>query len=207
METLALSPVTQSPFLDSDVLKNLESYEEYLSFYLQLDEASSAFSWFKADLLNQMHQKLGEGSIEQLSKDVKQPRSTVINYVRVAKAFPKETREPAASFSIHIKASFVDSFNTEKQEFETNDRFDWVKRALDENFSTRGLEEAIKREKQRLLLAVDKMPCTFCKLSDGEINPYVMYSPNGHEEANRFELHKDCLNRVLNFIENNNIVN
>jgi hypothetical protein len=73
--------------------------------------------------------------------------------------------------------------------------------------STRELIEAVKREKQKLFLEVDKLPCTFCKGNEGEIKPYVMYSPSGREEANRFELHPDCLNRVLLFINNSSILN
>ena len=203
MDEKALSLVVDSPLgLSHDILKKLESYEDYLSFYIQLDQASTAFAWLKADLLFQMAAKLGETSIEQLARDISQPRSTVINYVRTARAFPMEQRSPAASFSLHMRASFADAYD-EKTGFQGDERFKWVDKAVDEGLSTREVGEAIQRDKLRESLGVAILPCSRCDKTDGTIKPFVMYSPGGHIEANRFELHDTCLNEVTAFIYGN----
>lgn len=201
MDDKALSAATDTPLgLTPEILSKLESYEDYLSFYIQLDQASSAFAWLKADLLYQMATKLGATSIEQLARDIKQPRSTVINYVRTAKAFPKEARSEEASFSIHFRASFADSYDEKKGEFEGDTRFTWVEKAIDEGMSTRTLGDAIQREKQRKLLDIPTLPCTRCGKTDGEIHPYLLYSPGAHKPGERFELHDTCYADLMLFI-------
>lgn len=156
-ESTALTPVaTYSPIgLDHSILAKLESYEDYLSFYVQLEEATTAFSWLKADTLYQMTHKLGDKSLEQLSKDLRQKKSTVINYVRVAKAFPSDKREPLASFSAHFQASYADSFNDQTQEFDGEKRFEWIKKVSEEGYSTRQLAHEIRKEKTDELAKTD----------------------------------------------------
>lgn len=204
MDEKALSVVTDNPLgLSPEILGKLESYEDYLSFYIQLEQASTAFAWLKADLLFQMASKLGEKSIEQLARDINQPRSTVVNYVRTARAFPQEKRDLAASFSIHFRASFADSYDDKTGEFNGEERYKWVEKAIDEGMSTRVLGDAIQREKQRQELEVLVLPCSRCKKSDGEIKPYLIYSPGSHLSGERFELHDSCYNELLNFIHGN----
>lgn len=201
MDEKALSLAADTPLgLTPDILNKLESYEDYLSFYIQLDQASSAFAWLKADLLFQMASKLGETSIEQLARDINQPRSTVINYVRTARAFPTDKRDGQASFSIHFRASFADSYDDKLGIFNGEERFKWVEKAVDEGMSTRVLGDAIQREKQRELLDIPVLPCSRCGKTDGEIKPYLLYSPGSHLSGERFELHDACYNEVIGFI-------
>lgn len=201
MDEKALSLVYDAPLgLTPDILNKLETYEDFLSFYIQLDQASSAFAWLKADLLFKMASKLGEKSIETLASDIKQPRSTVINYVRVARAFPQGQRDPGASFSIHFRASFADSYDDKNQLFQGKKRFEWVEKAIDEGMSTRELGEAIQRDKQRELLNVSIIPCTHCKKSDGKIDQYIIYSTTSHIPAIRLELHDACFKKIEVFI-------
>lgn len=129
------------------ILDKLSSYEDYLSAYIQVDQASSSASWFKADLLLQMSRKLGENSVKKLAEDVKQPASTIINYTRVALAFPAETRDEGASFSLHFQASFADSLDEKDRNFKGEKRFEWLNKAIDNNMSTRQLAENIQEEK------------------------------------------------------------
>ncbi len=147
--------VVEQENLSPSFLDKLENYEDYLSFYMQLEEASTAFSWLKADTLHRMNQKLGDKSLEQLAKDLKQKKSTVVSYIRVAKAFPQETRNPAASFSAHYQASYADSFNDKTQEFTGEKRFVWIQKATDDNLSTREIAEGIQAEKRQLLSETD----------------------------------------------------
>lgn len=157
-ESTALTPVavTTPIGIDHSILAKLESYEDYLSFYIQLEEADAAFSWLRADTLLQMTQKLGGTSLLQLSKDLRQKHSTVINYVRVAKAFPVDKRESLASFSAHFQASFADSFNDKSQEFNGEKRFTWIKKVAEEGMSVRELAHEIKQEKTKELAQTDE---------------------------------------------------
>lgn len=150
MSETALTPINDNPnplALDASILDNLDSYDDFLSLYIQLDQTSSAFSWLKADLLLRMTQKLGDNSVQKLAEDIKQPASTIVNYTRTALAFPPEKREEGASFSLHFQASFADSLPDKSKGFETDKRFEWLERAMDENMSTRKLAEQIQIEK------------------------------------------------------------
>jgi len=133
-----------APGLDHSILEKLENYEDYISFYIQLEEASGAVAWLRADMLYRMVEKLGEESLSKLSADLKQPRSTVINYVRVARAFPLEKREPIVTFSAHFQASFADSFDEKSGTFKSNERFKWIKKVAEDQLSTRQLAKEIK---------------------------------------------------------------
>ena len=148
MNETALSTIENNSLsLDSKVLENLESYDDFLSYYIQIDQTSSAFSWLKADLLFKMTQKLGDNSVRKLAEDIKQPVSTIVNYTRTAMAFPPEKREEGASFSIHFQASFADSLDEKSREFDGGKRFEWLEKAVDGNMSTRKLAEEIQLQK------------------------------------------------------------
>ncbi len=139
-------PAVSSPksILDPQFIENLETYEDYLSYYQQLEEASTAFSWIKAETLRAMENKLGENSIRVIAKDLGYPASTIANYIRVARAFPPEKRDPVASFSAHFQASFADKFNHKRKEFDGESRFKWIQEAADANLSTRQLADKIQ---------------------------------------------------------------
>jgi len=137
--------VPQTP--TNSILSKISTYEDYLSAYIQIDQANSSASWFKADLLLQMVKKLGENAVKKLAEDVKQPTSTIINYTRVALAFPPDKRDEGASFSLHFQASFADSLDEKDHNFDGEKRFKWLDKAIDENMSTRKLAEKIQTEK------------------------------------------------------------
>jgi len=138
---------TDALALDPKILENFQTYDDYLGYYIELDQASSTFSWLKADLLNDMVHKLGENSVAKLAGDIRQPASTIGNYARVAKAFPREKRDVGASFSLHFQASFADSLDEQTKEFDGEKRFEWLNKAIDDNLSTRKLAEQIQNEK------------------------------------------------------------
>ena len=142
-------PATQQPnSLDISVLQNIQSYDEFLDFYISLDQNTTALSWFKADLLYDMYKKLGESSLEKFAQDTKQPRSTITNYVRTSRAFPPDKRDNGASFSLHFQASYADSFDRTTQDFVGEKRFKVLEEAVDKNMSTRKLAETLQKEKQ-----------------------------------------------------------
>lgn len=140
--------VAQTNTLDATIIDKLETWEDHVSFYLQLEEGSSAFAWLKADTLAHLLTKFGDSSIEKFANEINQKRSTVVNYLRTAKAFSSEQRIPSVSFSAHFQSSFADSYDTTKGEFVSNNRFKWIEKAADEGLSTRRLAEGIKVEKR-----------------------------------------------------------
>jgi len=133
--------------LDPKILENFKTYDDYLGYYIELEQASSTFSWLKADLLKNMVEKLGDNSVVKLAGDIRQPQSTIANYARVSAAFPAEKRDIGASFSLHFQASFADSLDENSRQFSGEKRFEWLNKAIDEHMSTRALAEAIQDEK------------------------------------------------------------
>jgi hypothetical protein len=148
MQEENLTPLSAITTPNYDILDQLENYEDYLSFYIQLEEAQAGVAWLKADTLLHMTKKLGNDSPAQLAKDLKLPPSTTANYIRVAKAFPPDKREELLTFSGHLEASFADSYNDSTGEFQGVKRFEWVKKAAEEQLPTRQLKKQISDSKQ-----------------------------------------------------------
>lgn len=185
--------------MDKDIIKKLETYEEFASIYSQLDEASTSVSWTKADLLLEMVNKLGDASINSLSADIKQPKSTIASYIRTARAFPYDKRNPIASFSLHFQASYADKYNDKTGEFEGEKRFEWVNQAIDSHMSTRQLAERIQVDKNKEDQDVKFLPCVFCD-DEGETKRFVFYAPNTKRQAVRFDLHDECYLKIMDII-------
>lgn len=193
--------------IEPKVLSNLVTWEDFLDFYIELEKASTATSWWKADLLLALYKKFGDKSLEELAKAVHQPYSTIINYVRTSKAFPVEKRVLNASFSIHFQASFADTYGkideTNQEGFDGEQRFNWVEKAADENLSVRELHEAIQKDKKTKELGVGIVPCYLCGVDSGEILLYNFYSSEARKQSDRYELHKDCYSKLISWIELN----
>lgn len=195
---LALVSETQNPLaLDKNILNQLQNYEDFLSAYIQLDQATTAFSWLKADLLNELLKKQGDKGVDMIARDLKEPRGTVGNYIRTARAFPPERRSPRASFTLHFKASFADSYGRKNHEFKGDKRFEWLNKAVDDNMSTRALEEAIKREE--LIEIGAPIICQKCGQSHGEVGLYVIFS-SSQKIREEWNLHATCYQEIRNFI-------
>lgn len=185
--------------LDPAIRRQLTTWEDFISFWIQLEEASNSVSWIKADLLLELFKRFGEGSQKQFAAQVSEHESTVNNYIRVARAFPPATRQANASFSLHFQAMAADSYDDGKEEFLSNRRFEYIEKAVEENMSTRKLQDQIKRDKKAEGLAVKILPCTRCGKDDGDILRCVMYIFGSRAEAVRMELHRDCFQEVIAF--------
>ena len=197
----AITPVENVPVqLSPEILSRLQSYEDFLSYYIQLDQASTAVSWVKADLLVHMSKKLGIKGIESLARDIKQPRSTIVNYVRTAKAFALNQRDYGVSFSHHFQASFADEYDDETGTFLTDKRFGWVNKAGDESLSTRELQDQIQRTKKKEELGDPFEHCSYCGKNSGNVKKWILYSPGNRKHITRMELHEDCYLIILDFI-------
>jgi len=134
--------------LSTKILNELSNYDDFINFYVQIDQAANGFSWMKADTLKTMEDRLGLASLKAMSKELGENYSTLVSYIRVSRAFPSDTRQEGASFSLHFQASFADSYNAETKEFASEDRFDWRNKALDNNLSTRTLQKQIQESKE-----------------------------------------------------------
>lgn len=202
MSTSALVLPNEVPIaLDIETKKKLVNYEDFVGYYLQLTEAANSFSWIKADVLLALSEKYGDQSLEKVSVDIGEPRSTVVNYVRTSKAFPPEKREPSVSFSHHFQASFADSYDEKKGEFNNTERFEWIEKAVEKNLSTRDIRDAIQEEKEKKSLGTgipDK--CNLCKKSDGHIEKYVFFVPNSSRAGDKFKFHQNCYFKLVKFI-------
>lgn len=200
-EQKSLAPVENIPLqLSPEIIKGLETYEDFLSYYIQLSQASDIVLWQRADLLLIMKQKLGEKSVRELAKDIKIPASTIDNYTRTAKAFLSDQRDIAASFSLHMQASFADEYDTEQDIFLSDNRFGWLHKAQDERLSTRSLQDQIQRQKKKEESGLILVNCSHCGLNRGEVKPYVLYSPGQRKRAVRIELHEKCYIKILDYI-------
>jgi len=196
--TLSLS-AERTPLLTlpAEVVKNLTTYEDHLSLYIQLEETSTSFSWLKADVLAHMEETCGQGAPLQLSSTVGVPPGTISNYIRVARAFPPEKRDPGASFSLHFQASFADKYNEKTGTFATETRFKWRDKSIDNNLSTRSLHKEIRRAQIR---AKEKVfPCMLCGNTEGTMQ-YALYAVLLDEKMQYFYLDKPCYKKLCQFL-------
>lgn len=183
--------------LDENYLSKLETWEDHLSFYIQLEETETAYSWLKADTLLQMTERFGDMSLQEVSRATGKPLGTVINYVRTSRAFPPDKREPAAPFSLHYQASYADSFDDKDKVFKTDHRFEWIQKAVENHMPTRALAEAIRKEKISEINEGTVVNCEHCRLPN-PTKEYVVYTP-GEKGQERFDLCDDCFVKLKAF--------
>lgn len=183
--------------LDKNEIAKLQGWEDWITYYLQLGEASNSFSWYKADLLLALFGKFGEGSLDKFASDVKEPKSTVINYVRTARAFPPEKRIAHLSFTHHFQASYADSFNEKTKEFEGEERYELLAKAADSGLSTRALQDEVKESKKTDYKEIKT--CEFSGVSSEKVGRFIFYSPELHL-AEKFYLHPDAFKEIVNYI-------
>lgn len=202
MSDQELIKVNSTLSLDPQIAKQLQSWEDHISYYLQLDDFSTAFSWAKADLLLSVLNKFGDTSIAKFAKDINQPSSTISCYVRAAKAFPAEKRVPGVSFTHHFVASFADRYDDTEHKFLSSDRFKWVEQAADTMISTRELRKKIDFKRQELLGAIDATPCAYCNRKDVITIEYSLFSMESKNPTKRFYLDDECWEKVVKLINN-----
>ena len=188
-------------YLDDEAVRGLETWEDWVTTYLQLNEATNSVSWLKADFLSKLYKKFGGGSLEKFASDVGEPRSTVTNYVRVSRAFPPKARVPHLSFTHHYQASFTDSYDESKREFATDKRFEIIEDAAERNLSTRQLKNEILEKKDKEAVKKEKFVCDLCKKETDKYRNYVFFAPGTGEEADKFKFHKTCYRKILKYIK------
>lgn len=183
--------------LSPEVFSKLSSWEDWVNYYIQLGEASNSFSWYKADLLFNLFQKYGEGSLDKFAGDVGESKSTVVNYVRTARAFPPEKRIPSLSFSHHFQASFADSYNEKEKDFEGDNRFELIEKAADNQMSTRALQDEVKDSKKDDYK--EEKTCIFTGVKSDKVQKYIFYSPEGGR-AEKMYLLPESFEKIIKYI-------
>lgn len=183
--------------LDPKVVSKFNSWEDWVTYYLQLGEASNSFSWYKADLLLHLFSKFGEGSLDKFSTDVGESKSTVVNYVRTARAFPPEKRIPTLSFTHHFQASFADSYSEKDKDFEGEARYEILEKAADNQMSTRALQDEVKESKKEDYK--EPKVCDFTGVKSDKVLRYIFYSPEGGG-VEKFYLHPNGFKEIVRLI-------
>lgn len=202
MTTTALALPTEVPIsLDKETKKNLVNWEDFVSYYLQLSEAANSFSWIKADVLLALAEKFGDQSLEKISSDIGEPASTVVGYVRVARAFPADKRDPMVTFSHHYQASFADSYNEKGGDFSGEERFKWIEKVAETNMSTRSLREEISEAKEEKQLGhpIEDL-CALCHKNGVDVEKYVFFKPGTGKPGDKFKFHALCYMKIIKFI-------
>ena len=178
--------------------QNIESWEDFIAYYQKLSELSANVSWHKADTLLALSQKFGYESLEKFAQQIDEPRSTVVSYVRVARAFPPEKREDVVPFSTHLTASYIDSYDEKTKDFASEQRFDLLEKAADNQLSNRAVQQEVQKEKiarqERGELVIE---CDLCHTNTAPIFPYTFGSSFRNRKTDRFNLHDICYDSII----------
>ncbi len=192
--------------LDKALFDKYESLDEKQDLYTDIKKTAAAASWMQADFFRYMWEMSPEKEIKNLSKALQESSSTINNYLRTAIAFPEEKRDAMATFSHHFQASFADSYNSKTKTFAGSTRFDWLEKAIDENWTTRRLNEEVMRTKQKQQLGVITPPCDICNkgLFDSstefvvseEVIPYNFFNTKS-KHTDHLNIHESCYQTVF----------
>lgn len=145
---VSVEDLTQNVF-NPDLIVQAYKWEDFVSLWTICEEAEQAVQWYKGDIANKVAMIHGESSLGKFAHDVNVPYFTMVALRRTSRAFEISKRLPKLTWAHHFIASQVDSFDKDKQDFTTNDRFKWVEKADDENWSTVRLRKEIAEYKAK----------------------------------------------------------
>lgn len=185
-------------YLEAQVINSLQTYDDFINAYIQIDQTANNVSWVKADLLSAMDLKLGDQSLRELSKELGENYSTLVSYIRVSRAFPIESRSENRSFSAHFQASMIDSFDGKS--FSGEKRFLILQKAEDENFSTRRIAEEVQKEKNINSVPSPAFNCQMCDKKQDEVVEYYIGRKWRHGYERKFNLHPSCFKKLMDII-------
>lgn len=145
---VSVEDLSQNVF-NPDYIVQADSWESFVSLWTVCEEVEQAVQWYKGDVANKVATIHGEGSLEKFAHDVNVPYRTMIAYRRTSRAFDLDKRLSKLSWSHYFIASEVDSWDKYKQEFTTSERFQWVEKADDENWSAGRFRKEIAEYKAK----------------------------------------------------------
>jgi len=137
----------QSITLDPSYLNNAKDWEDFISLWSISKEIDQRNQWFKGDIADKVAVLHGEGSLKRFSEEVEESLPTIENYRRVSRAFPEDKRNWKLSWTHYFIASYTDSFKKGQNKFDKDDRYEWIEKAHDNNWTTVRLKEEIKKKK------------------------------------------------------------
>jgi hypothetical protein len=180
------------------VPQTVKNWEDFIAYYQRLSEFSHNVSWHKADTLLALSQQFGYSSLEKFAKQIGEPRSTVVGYVRVARAFPPEKRIDVVPFTAHLAASYIDPYDEVTKEFTSEKRFQLLETAADEGLSTRAVNDKVQEDKiARQERGEVVMECDLCRTNTPPIFPFTFGSPYRNKKTIRKNLHDTCFDNLL----------
>ena len=138
---------TEAITLDPSYLEKAKDWEDFINLWLISKEIDQRNQWFKGDIANKVVTTYGEGSLKRFSEDVRESSGTIENYRRVSRAFPLEKRNWNLSWTHYFHASYTDSYKKGEQKFDGEERYKWIEKAHDKDWSTLRLVEEIKKKK------------------------------------------------------------
>jgi len=138
---------TRAITLDPSHLDDAKDWEDFVNLWFISKEVDQQNQWFKGDIGNKVAIIHGEGSLKRFSKEVEESRPTVENYRRVSRAFPESKRNWKLSWTHYFIASYTDSFKRGANKFDADERYKWIEKAHDNNWTTTRLKEEIKKKK------------------------------------------------------------
>jgi len=123
------------------------SWEEFISVWMLSKEADVTNQWLKGDLADKVVGKYGDSGLNKFAGEVGESSATLVEYRRVARAFPENHRVGNLTWSHFQVASYADSYNKGEGKFETDNRFDLIEKADNGNWSTAKLRHEVKAVK------------------------------------------------------------
>jgi len=138
---------SQAITLDPAYLNDAKDWEDFVNLWFVSKEVDQQNQWFKGDIADKVAVLHGEGSLKKFSEEVEESSTTVENYRRVSRAFPQSKRGWKLSWTHYFTASYTDSFKKGASKFDTEERFTWIEKAHDNNWTTTRLKEEIKKKK------------------------------------------------------------
>lgn len=112
---------------------DLVTFEAVARFLGQFHDASK---WWIADLLREAEARFGE-SAYQVAQATGRSEGTLLNWIRVAERVPRSRRRGELSFTHHVLVAPL----------ELPEQRRWLQRAVDQQFSSRELRDAITAER------------------------------------------------------------
>lgn len=186
--------------LSKNLFDKYQSFDEKQDLYSEIKKFSAASSWMMADFFKYLWEDSDENTLTKFAKSVGESEGTVNNYIRTAKGFTEEQRNPMASFSHHFQAMQADPYDRKTQIFKDNSRFEWLSKAIDQRWTTRKLNEEIMRKKKVKELGT-ALPCDWCQKIDEDIVPFNFYNSKT-KHVDHMSFHEICYQELLAYAKN-----
>jgi hypothetical protein len=131
--------------LDVLTLRQAKTWEDLLSCWMESKTMETIVQWYKGDIADKVVSVYGEKSLKKFAEDIHENETTIAEYRRVSRAFPTEKRGLNLKWTHYQVASYADSYSKADQKFATDERFGWIDKACDENWSASRLNVEMKK--------------------------------------------------------------